>query len=183
MRRLPVALAALVLVTAGSAQQMAAPMLPHGGVTNATPFRAAGDASSASAKQRAGHSPDVIDDFGAYGDGWIVGATATIAAGSSSLAVASPLFSAHDVGKVIGISGAGVTQSFGSIVSIPLTTQGASCSSSTPPSIALGGGAYASAVFVYSVTAATVASGGSGTPIERRRSCSRLREEHPLNFR
>lgn len=82
----------------------------------AVPFTAPGGISSASALSRAGHHLNVIDDFGAKGDGQWPYLAVTCNTGSSTISFASatwasktytPAFSAGDVGKIIAIPGCG----------------------------------------------------------------------------
>ncbi|MCW2283385.1 hypothetical protein M2323_001201 [Rhodoblastus acidophilus] len=131
----------------------------------AVPFIAPGGVSSASALSRAGHHLNVIDDFGAKGDGQWPYLAVTCQAGSATISFASatwssktytPVFSGADVGKIIAVPGCGGTWlAYG-----PVTVSSAGSSYVYGAIITLNGGTGPEPIKVM-VTATTASDGVS----------------------
>ena len=104
-----------------------------------------------------------VKDYGATGNTQTTTAQISIAAGSSALATAAPVFAPGDVGKTIIIPGAGAVSSLGTPATIAVLTAGSNYSSA--PTITLGNtgnGKVAKATANMIVQSVTLASGGAG---------------------
>jgi hypothetical protein len=99
-----------------------------------------------------------------YGDGQQQVCGAFIATGSTNLTVSGSncAFTPADVGKLIRVQGAGVTENFGTLSSIPVTGSGSRYQTMPGITLANVGDGAAAARPQMSANSASVASGGSG---------------------
>jgi hypothetical protein len=157
-------LTAALTVAASAAHRILG--IPEGGTgtasgPSAVPFAAPGATSAAPAAPRAGRALNVVDDFGARGDGQQLSAAVTATAGNPTVTVAGASYTAFDVGKSWAATGLGQTLTTGSITAAALTSGGAGYTSL--PTIAVSGFAGPALLYpVMQIDSITLATGGAG---------------------
>ena len=105
-----------------------------------------------------------VKDMGAKGNGKIASPIISLAAGSTTLKVSTPLFTLDDIGKIIIIAGAGIAPKIGPLETISLKSSGTGYTSVPTVAItdATASGSGAAASVLMSLQSATLVSGGRG---------------------